>query len=194
MAALESPIAVLSRRAVVRRWLLRFLAVVGPGIVVAFADTEAGSVTTAATSGAQYGYSLILLQLLLIVPLFVVQEMTVRVGIASGRGHAELIFERFGRFWGYFSMLDLTIGNVLTLITEFIAIRAGAAFFGIPAPLAVFAGVALVIASISFRRYFAWERGAMVPQRMVPVERAPLNIGMSIAMTTTMAPSTAPTW
>ena len=66
------------------------------GLIVAFADTEAGSVTTAATSGAQFGMKLVLLQLLLIVPLFVVQEMTVRLGTVSGKGHAALIRERYG--------------------------------------------------------------------------------------------------
>jgi Mn2+/Fe2+ NRAMP family transporter len=63
-----------------RNALWRYLAVAGPGLIVAFADTEAGSVTIAATSGAQFGMKLVLLQVLLIVPLFVIQEMTVRLG------------------------------------------------------------------------------------------------------------------
>ena len=68
-----------------RPWWLKYLAVAGPGLIVAFADTEAGSVTTAAVSGAQFGMKLVLLQLLLIVPLFVIQEMTVRLGTISGK-------------------------------------------------------------------------------------------------------------
>ncbi|HEV2644571.1 MAG TPA: divalent metal cation transporter, partial [Candidatus Elarobacter sp.] len=68
-----------------RGGLWRYLAVAGPGLIVAFADTEAGSVTTAATSGAQFGMKLVLLQVLLIVPLFVIQEMTVRLGTVTGK-------------------------------------------------------------------------------------------------------------
>ncbi len=74
----------------------RFLAVAGPGIVVMLADTDAGSVITAAQSGAQWGYSLLLLQVVLIPILYVVQELTVRLGAVTGRGHAELIKKHFG--------------------------------------------------------------------------------------------------
>src|ERR1700738_1441372 len=87
--------------------LWRYLAVAGPGLIVAFADTEAGSITTAATSGAQFGMKLILLQLLLIVPLFVVQEMTVRLGTISGKGHAELIRDRYGMGWATISLVTM---------------------------------------------------------------------------------------
>ena len=68
---------------------------------------------------------------------FVVQEMTVRLGAATHRGHAELIFQRFGPFWGYFAMGDLVFGNLLTLVTEFIAVQAGGLFFGLPSWLSV---------------------------------------------------------
>ena len=68
---------------------------------------------------------------------FVVQEMTVRLGAATKRGHAELIYARFGRFWGFFAMADLVFGNLLTLVTEFIAVRAGLGFFGVPPGIAV---------------------------------------------------------
>src|ERR1700736_5292699 len=109
-----------------RRGLWRYLAVAGPGLIVAFADTEAGSITTAATSGAQFGMKLVLLQLLLIVPLFVIQEMTVRLGTISGRGHAQLIRERYGTTWACISLGTMLVTNVAGLITEFIGI-AGAA-------------------------------------------------------------------
>jgi len=68
-----------------------FLAVIGPGIVVMFADTDAGSVITAAQSGAVWGYKLLLLQLLLIPIVFIVQELAVRLGLVTGKGHGELI-------------------------------------------------------------------------------------------------------
>jgi Mn2+/Fe2+ NRAMP family transporter len=91
----------------------------------------------------------------------VVQEMTVRLGAATHRGHSELIFQRFGPFWGYFAMGDLVFGNVLTLVTEFIAIQAGGLYFGIPSWLSVAIGVILVFASVALRRYWTWERAVM---------------------------------
>ena len=88
----------------------------------------------------------------------VVQEMTVRLGAATHRGHAELIFDRFGPFWGWFSMIDLVIGNFLTLITEFIAIRAGLGFFGIPPWMAVLAALGVLYVALVTHRYWTWER------------------------------------
>jgi Mn2+/Fe2+ NRAMP family transporter len=82
----------------------------------------------------------------------------VRLGAATHRGHAELIFERFGPFWGWFSMIDLGIGNFLTLITEFIAIRAGLGFFGVPAWAAVLASLVLLYVALMTHRYWTWER------------------------------------
>jgi len=140
-----------------------FFLLAGPGILAMLGENDGPSMLSYATTGATFGIGFFIPFIVLtFLMAFTVQEMTVRLGIATRRGHAELIFDRFGPFWGYFSMLDLAAGNVLTLITEFIAIRAGAAFFGIPAALAVSAGVAFVIIAISTRRYFTWERAAMV--------------------------------
>jgi Mn2+/Fe2+ NRAMP family transporter len=134
--------------------------VAGPGLIVAFADTEAGSVTTAATSGAQFGMKLVLLQLLLIVPLFVVQEMTIRLGTVSGRGHAALIRERYGLGWAWVSLGTMLITNLAALVTEFIGIAGAALVFGLPAwPLVVVAATLLIGIALSgrYRRaeYFA---------------------------------------
>ena len=76
-----------------------FAAVAGPGLVVMLADTDAGSIITAAQSGAEWGYGLLLLQLVLVPILFMVQELTVRLGIVTRKGHAELISDQFGRGW-----------------------------------------------------------------------------------------------
>ncbi len=155
MAAAESPAAPAARRTDWRRWLLRFLAVAGPGLVVAFADTEAGSITTAATSGAQYGYKLILLQLLLIVPLFVVQEMTVRLGVVTGKGHARLIREHYGIGWTWVSLGTMLVTNIAALVTEFAGIAGAAMIFGLnPAPIVIVAAVLLigVIFTASYKR------------------------------------------
>jgi Mn2+/Fe2+ NRAMP family transporter len=126
--------------------------VAGPGLIVAFADTEAGSVTTAATSGAQFGMKLVLLQLLLIVPLFVVQEMTVRLGIVSGKGHAALIRERYGLGWAWISLGTMLLTNFAALVTEFIGIAGAAMVFGLPVlPMVLFAATLLIGIALSGR-------------------------------------------
>jgi NRAMP (natural resistance-associated macrophage protein)-like metal ion transporter len=126
--------------------LWRYLAVAGPGLIVAFADTEAGSVTTAATSGAQFGMKLVLLQLLLIVPLFVVQEMTVRLGTVTGKGHAQLIRENYGLAWTWVSLGTMLITNLAALVTEFIGIAGAALVFGVPVAPMVIASAAVLLA------------------------------------------------
>ncbi len=125
---------------------MRLFAVVGPGLIVAFADTEAGSVTTAASSGAQFGMKLVLLQLLLIVPLYVVQEMTVRLGTATGKGHAQLIRENYGSFWCWVSLGTMLITNLAALVTEFIGIAGAALIFGVNPALMIVAAAAVLIA------------------------------------------------
>jgi len=136
-----------------RSTLLRYLAVAGPGLVVMFADTEAGSITTASVSGAQFGMKLILLQLLLIIPLFVVQEMTVRLGTVTGKGHAQLIRERYGLFWAWISLGTMLVTNIAALVTEFIGIAGAALIFNVPvAPMVVLAA-ALLLAVILTGKY-----------------------------------------
>jgi Mn2+/Fe2+ NRAMP family transporter len=151
----------LARAARKSLWVLLLLA--GPGILVMLGENDGPSMISYATTGATYGIGFFVPFICLtFLMAFVVQEMTVRLGIATSRGHAELIFDRFGPFWGYFAMTDLFIGNVLTLITEFIAIRAGAAYFGIPAAVALSVGLLIVVAALTTRRYFTWERFVLV--------------------------------
>src|SRR5271165_4539244 len=138
-------------------WLL-----VGPGVLVMLGENDGPSMVSYATTGATYGVGFFVPFILLtFLMAFAVQEMTVRLGAATHRGHAELIFERFGPFWGYFAMGDLVFGNVLTLVTEFIAIQAGGLYFGVPPLVSVSICVALVVASLAFRRYATWERTVM---------------------------------
>lgn len=92
---------------------------------------------------------------------FVVQEMTVRLGAVTHRGHAELIFDRFGKFWGLFAMGDLVLGNFLTLVTEFIGVRAGLGFFGVRPIVAVGGALTIVVGAITTGRYWTWERITM---------------------------------
>ncbi|MBV9384885.1 MAG: divalent metal cation transporter, partial [Chroococcidiopsidaceae cyanobacterium CP_BM_ER_R8_30] len=100
------------------RWR-HFLAVFGPGLVVMLADTDAGSIITAAQSGAQWGYKLLAVQFFLIPILFVVQELTVRLGLVTGKGHGELIRETFGLPWALLSIGTMAIACVGALFTEF---------------------------------------------------------------------------
>jgi Mn2+/Fe2+ NRAMP family transporter len=145
-----------------RRWLRLLWLLAGPGVLVMLGENDGPSMVSYATTGATYGVGFFVPFILLtFLMAFAVQEMTVRLGAATHRGHAELIFQRFGPFWGYFSMADLVFGNVLTLVTEFIAIQAGGLYFGFPAWLSVAVGVALVLASLALRRYATWERVVM---------------------------------
>src|SRR3974390_183759 len=116
-----------------------YLVIAGPGLVVMIADNDAGGITTYAATGAKYGYGLIWFLLILIPVAYYVQEMTVRLGAVTKRGHAEAIFDGFGAFWGWFSLLDLMIVDWLTLVTEFIGMTAALAIFGGPPWLTVVA-------------------------------------------------------
>jgi Mn2+/Fe2+ NRAMP family transporter len=143
------------------RWTahaLTFLMVFGPGLIVMEADNDAGAVSTYVQAGAQYGTHLLWLLLLLLPISYFVQEMVVRLGIATGQGHAAMIYRRFGKWWGRFSLADLLLLNFLTLVTEFAAIALALdkmgvnPLFGVPA--AAIALTALVLTG-SYRR---WER------------------------------------
>jgi Mn2+/Fe2+ NRAMP family transporter len=141
-----------------KRKLITFLAIVGPGLIVMVGDNDAGGVSTYAQAGQNYGYSLLWTLLLLIPVLIVNQEMVVRLGAVTGVGHARLINERFGRFWGWFSVGDLFILNFLTIVTEFIGVSLALRYFHVTPYVSVpIAGVVLVAitASGSFAR---WER------------------------------------
>lgn len=132
-----------------------FLGVVGPGLVVMLADTEVGSIVTAAQSGVQWGYSLLLLQLLLMPVLYMVQELTVRLAIFTGKGHGELIRETFGPFWAWVSVIGLGIAAVGALMTEFSGIAGVGELYGVSRGLSLglSAGfLLLVVLTGSYRR------------------------------------------
>ncbi len=129
--------------------LKRFFAVLGPGIVVMLADTDVGSIITAGQSGVQWGYRLLLLQALLIPILYIVQELTVRLGIFTGRGHGELIRDTFGRFWAWVSAAGLAVATVGALLSEFSGVAGVGELYGvsrfITLPLAAVALLAVVL-------------------------------------------------
>ena len=141
-----------------RRKLITFLAIIGPGLIVMVGDNDAGGVSTYAQAGQDYGYTLLWTLLLLIPVLIVNQEMVVRLGAVTGVGHARLINERFGKFWGWFSVGDLFILNFLTIVTEFIGVSLALRYFGVSQYVSVpVTGLILIgiTASGSFRR---WEQ------------------------------------
>ncbi|GAC1374139.1 MAG: Nramp family divalent metal transporter [Acidimicrobiales bacterium] len=141
-----------------RHRLITLAAIMGPGLIVMIGDNDAGGVATYTQAGQNYGYSMLWVLVLLIPVLIIAQEMVVRLGAVTGVGHARLIYERFGRFWGFFSVGDLFILNFLTIVTEFIGISLGMNYFGITPGYSVpVAAAALVLFTISgsFRR---WER------------------------------------
>ena len=109
-----------------------FLIIAGPGIIVMVADNDAGGITTYAVTGSNYGYALIWFMVLLCPVAYVVQEMCVRLGAVTKRGFAEVIFEAFGPFWGWFSLIDLTLTDFLTIVTEFIGMTAALSIFHVP--------------------------------------------------------------
>ncbi len=145
-----------------RQRVLTLLAILGPGIIVMVGDNDAGGVSTYAQAGQNYGYSLLWTLLLLIPVLIVNQEMVVRLGAVTGVGHARLIKERFGRFWGWFSVGDLFILNVLTIMTEFIGIKLSAEYFGLDRRFVVPIAAAILIGITVTGNFRRWERAMFV--------------------------------
>ncbi len=136
--------------------LKTLLAIVGPGLIVMVGDNDAGAFATYGQAGQNYGTKLLWTLLLLIPVLYVNQEMVLRLGAVTGVGHARLILERFGKFWGAFSVIDLFLLNGLTLVTEFIGITLAAGYLGLPKAASVVLAAAIIIASAftgSFRRF-----------------------------------------
>ncbi|OMB97992.1 NRAMP family divalent metal transporter [Mycobacterium colombiense] len=138
---------------------LRTLAVItGPGLIVMVGDNDAGGVATYAQAGQNYGMGLLWTLALLIPVLYVNQEMVLRLGAVARVGHARLIFERFGKFWGAFSVGDLLILNALTIVTEFIGVSLALGFLGCPRIVAVPAAAVLLFAVVAGGSFRRWER------------------------------------
>ncbi len=137
---------------------LALAAILGPGLIVMVGDNDAGGVATYAQAGQNYGTSLLWVLLLLIPVLIVNQEMVVRLGAVTGVGHARLINERFGRFWGWFSVGDLFLLNFLTIVTEFIGVSLALGYFGVSKYIAVPIAALSLIAITATGSFRLWER------------------------------------
>ncbi len=141
-----------------RRRLFIFFAVLGPGIITMVADNDAGGISTYAVTGSKYGFSLLWIFFILVPMAYYIQEMTVRLGAVTKRGHAEAIFEGFGPFWGWFSLVDLAIINWLTLVTEYVGMTAALSLFGVP-PWVTYIGITLILfAVVVSGQYWTFER------------------------------------
>ena len=138
-----------------QRWQT-LLAILGPGLIVMVGDNDAGAFGTYTQAGQNYGTSLLWTLLLLVPVLYVNQEMVLRLGAVTGVGHARLIFERFGKFWGAFSVIDLFLLNALTIVTEFIGISLGLDYLGVSRIWGVGIAAVIIIGAAStgdFRRF-----------------------------------------
>jgi NRAMP (natural resistance-associated macrophage protein)-like metal ion transporter len=112
------------------RNILLFLSVLGPGLITANADNDAGGIATYASVGAAYGYKLLWALILITISLAIVQEMCARMGVVTGKGLSDLIREQFGVKLTFFAMLTLLIANVTTAIADFAGIAAASELIG----------------------------------------------------------------
>jgi Mn2+/Fe2+ NRAMP family transporter len=141
--------------------LKTLLAIVGPGLIVMVGDNDAGAFGTYTQAGQNYGTRLLWTLLLLVPVLYVNQEMVLRLGVVTGVGHARLILERFGKFWGAFSVIDLFLLNALTIVTEFIGVSLAVTYLGLPKTASVLVAAGVVIAAASTGSFRRFERTAI---------------------------------
>ncbi len=146
----------------IRRRPLGLMSVFGPGIVVMLADTDVGSVITAGQSGAHWGYRLLLLQFILMPILYMVQELTVRLGIHTGRGHGELIRDTFGRFWAWVSVAGMVVAVIGALLTEFSGVAGVGELYGVPRGISVGIAAAALLCIVMTGSYRRVERVAIL--------------------------------
>src|ERR1700691_5195184 len=142
--------------------LRTLLAVLGPGVIVMGGDNDAGAFGTYTQAAQNYGTTLVWTLLLLIPVLFVNQDMVLRLGAVTGVGHARLILERFGKFWGAFSVIDLFLLNGLTIVTEYIGLNLAFDYLGVSKIWGVGISALVIMASVSTGDLRRFERFALV--------------------------------
>jgi NRAMP (natural resistance-associated macrophage protein)-like metal ion transporter len=140
-----------------RRWMI-LLAVIGPGVITMVADNDAGGISTYAQTGAKTGFNMLWAFIILVPMAYYIQEMTVRLGAVTKRGHAEAIFDAFGPVWGWFSVFDLALINWLTLVTEYIGMTQAARIFGVPEWITCLLVTALLMTIVVTGKYWTFER------------------------------------
>jgi len=142
--------------------LRTLLAILGPGLIVMVGANDAGAFGTYTQAGQNYGTALMWTLLLLVPVLYINQEMVLRLGAVTGVGHARLIFERFGKFWGAFSVIDLFALNALTIVTEFIGISLGLDYLGVNKYLGISIAALIIMAAASTGNFRRFERFSLV--------------------------------
>lgn len=139
-------------------WMLLWL-LIGPGVLAMIGENDGPSMISYAATGATYGYGFFIPFIVVtFVAAIIVQEMCMRVGVVTHRGYGELVFQRYGKLWGWFNAGDLVLTNLVTLVAEFVALRVGLAYFHLSAWVAVVLGLVLVTFAQSGHRYWRWER------------------------------------
>ena len=128
------------------RWrkILLFLSVIGPGIITANIDNDAGGITTYSVAGARFGYALLWTLIPTTIALIVIQEMVARMGVVTGKGLSDLIREHYGVRATFFMMIVLLIANFGTTVAEFAGWAASMEIFGISKYIMVPSGAFLV--------------------------------------------------
>jgi len=141
-----------------RRWRLAWL-LTGPGVLAMLGENDGPSMISYAADGARFGLKFFLPFIIVLFAMsFVCQEMCMRLGAVTHRGYGQLVLNRFGPVWGWFAAGDLAITNVITLVSEFVAIRVGLGFFGLNAWVAAGLGISMVVVSAGGGSYRRWER------------------------------------
>lgn len=146
--------------------LLRWLLILGPGLIASSAGNDAGGIATYSSTGARFGYDLIWVMVIITVSLAVVQEMCARLGAATGRGLLDLIRERFGIGWSLLAMGILFIANSGLVVSEFLGIGAAAELFGLPKWLVVPAAAVVLWYLVIFGSY-AWVEKVFLAMTLV---------------------------
>src|ERR1700677_443395 len=142
--------------------LKTLLAILGPGVIVMVGDNDAGAFGTYTQAGQNYGTTLVWTLLLLIPVLYVNQDMVLRLGAVTGVGHARLILERFRKFWGAFSVIDLFLLNGLTIVTEFIGLNLAFDYLGVAKFWGIGISALVIMVAVSTGDLRRFERFALV--------------------------------
>jgi NRAMP (natural resistance-associated macrophage protein)-like metal ion transporter len=154
----------MSRRRFLPNWktLLISLSIIGPGIITANIDNDAGGITTYSVAGARFGYALLWTLIPTTIALVVIQEMVARMGVVTGKGLSDLIRENFGVKVTFFMMIVLLIANFGTTAAEFAGWAASMEIFGISKYIIVPAGAFLVWVLVTKGSYRMVERVLLV--------------------------------
>jgi Mn2+/Fe2+ NRAMP family transporter len=147
------------------RWhgLMLFWVLIGPGLLAAMADNDAGGMISYCVTGVKFGIGLFIpLVLCLVVVTYTVQEMAMRLGTVTQTGFTKLICDHYGRSWLYYHLTTLFSENLLTLVTEFIGMTAGLIILGLPLWASDLTGLLLILSITVFTGYWTKERLALL--------------------------------